>query len=145
MVKSTNDFYWVMSDPPERIFNLEDNSPLGKSDLTQKLGIKRGDRVALCYENHEPVLYYPLKGNTLGAFFVSLSRGLHTPLSVTEENTHIVYRLLSYFYEGAFRKKMVAKYENGKLTPLEINCGYIYLTAPLVRSKGGVWTYPLEN
>jgi hypothetical protein len=135
--------YWHLATGLDQALSID--APITKKQLDSALPIKKGDRVALLYVAGAPALSYPVKGSRLRNLLTSLEKGLRLPIDVNRSNTNVVYQVVGQYFDSKQRIKLIRKFEQGRLTALELTGDYLVFAGSLRRNKDGVWTYALES
>lgn len=135
-------FHWYMVKPVKSIQDFDEN-PLTKETLNQKIAIKKGDKVALFYNEEGPVYTEPINGSTLKDVLNAIERGLNKTIPNDDlEIRRIVYDKICYFFSGKNRLDLIKKYEKGILKSIDlIKGGRDFYEGNLKRLKNGIWIY----
>ena len=121
-----------MTESPENAYafdkNYEPDHEKTKVIMNKKVPIKRGDKIAVLYVNHEPYLVtkWNKKDGTLKEVLEHLYDALDTPLEPNWEETKGIYERISNWFKSEDRLELVRKYENGELKPKELLGDHLY-------------------
>lgn len=141
-----NSINWMITKPMIYANIGYDNKrpiPIPKDLLDSKLGIRKGERVALIWDDVLPCIVTPVYGNTLRSMFKSIESGMNRILLQDERRE--VYVIISRFIHSKDRIRLVKKFEDNKLTPKDICGDYAFFEGNLKREKGGLWTFAIGN
>lgn len=159
-----NNISWQLGDDLDKVkyFLRKENKliKIPKEIWTEKLPIKKGDKVAIWYEdlpNYEykmiPETAEPIQGNTIGALITAYNKGskriipapVRSDLSTWYFNPkerkfpipRIIYEKIADFYDQENRRRLVKLYESGKLTHKKMySCPYF---EGAKRGSKGIW------
>jgi hypothetical protein len=142
-----NDINWVITKPlSTAVIYTKDNttlSPIPEYILNKKKNILKGDKVALVWNNMEPVITFPVRGNTLKSILTAIEKGMKEPISVND-NAANVYSVIGRFFGKSTRMELVKKFESGKLKPSDIIGDHHFYSGNLSR-KNHIWMYSTES
>ena len=140
---------WKLSQPfsTARFYEAELGRfvPIPKEMLAIKLAVRKGDRIALLYNNDKVVLTAPITGGkTLKDVLHSLEKGMQTPLT-TRHQIQVAYQMIGYFFKPSDRLRLVKRLEQKKLTPADlVKDNYEFFEGDL-RRKGNTWIYAVGS
>lgn len=110
-----------------------------------KLNIRKNDKVAVLYDDEEPVIFEPIRGSTIGSLFAALDRGLNKIIPNNRDNTKIVYSSIGNWLKSKDRLELAKLFERNKLTPRNLLGDHDFYNGSMQRDNGGVWNYYLES
>ena len=140
---------WKLSQPfsTARLYEAELGRfvPFSKDILAINMGVRKGDRIALLYNNDEVLLTAPIKGGqTLHDVLRSLEKGMQTPLT-TLNQIQVAYQMIGYFFKPSDRLRLVKRLEQKKLTPGDlVKDNYEFFEGNL-RRTGNIWIYAVGS
>jgi hypothetical protein len=137
-----NDITWVITKPlSTAVIYTKDNKtiPVPEYILNKKKNILKGDKVALVWNNREPVITFPVHGNTLKSILTAIEKGMKEYIPI-DDNIENVYSVISHFFKKSTRIELVKKFESGKLKPSDIIGDHHFYDGNLGR-KNHIWMY----
>lgn len=119
----------------------EDDNPILLNETEKKIrlpGFKKGDVVALVYDQSNVVFTEKITSGTIGGLLEAIDRGMRS--YIPSDLNKKVYTLIGYFIHGKNRLLLSKKFERGKLTPKDLLGDHHFMEGGIRRIKG-VWVY----